>query len=83
MHYIAPIPIMLGIVGAIFGLFWLVAAGSDDDGGPQTHLFFLFGMWYIALRVLRAAARDPMSVVPGFGMLIASAAMIWLGIAML
>jgi hypothetical protein len=46
MHYIAPIPIIIGIVGVIFGLLWLVAAGSGENGGPDHSLFFLFGVWY-------------------------------------
>jgi hypothetical protein len=83
MHYIAPIPIIFGVVGAIVGLLWLVAAGSDEDGGPDTGLFFLFGMWYIVLRVLKALSSEPMSVLPAFGILIGSAALIWLGIVML
>src|SRR5688572_3221568 len=54
MHLLAPIPIIFGVVGVIFGFLWLVAAGSDEDGGPETGLFFLFGMWYIAMRVMKA-----------------------------
>jgi hypothetical protein len=83
MHHIAPIPIICGVVGAIVGILWLIAAGSDDDGGPETGLFFLFGMWYIALRVIKQLFREPMSVLPAFGILIASARLIWLGVAML
>ena len=83
MQYVAPIPIMLGVIGAIAGLLWLVAAGSDEDGGPDTGLFFLFGVYYIGLRVARALARDPMSVLPAFGILLASAGLIWLGVVML
>jgi hypothetical protein len=83
MHYVAPIPIIFGVVGAIVGVLWLVAAGSDEDGGPDTGLFFLFGMWYIVLRVLKALSSEPMSVLPAFGILIGSAALIWLGIVML
>jgi hypothetical protein len=83
MHYVAPIPIILGVIGAIVGLLWLVAAGSDNDGGPDTSLFFLFGMWYLAMRVLKALFSEPMSVLPAFGILLGSAALIWLGIVML
>jgi hypothetical protein len=83
MHYIAPIPIMFGVIGAIFGLMWLVAAGSDKDGGPETSLFFLFGSWYLAIRVLKALADDPMSVLPAFGILIISAGLIWVGVVMI
>ena len=83
MHYIAPIPIILGVGGAIVGLLWLVAAGADEDGGPEKGLFFLFGMLYIGMRVARALFRDPMSVLPAFGILLGSAALIWLGIVML
>jgi hypothetical protein len=83
MHYIAPIPIIFGVIGAIVGLLWLVAAGSDEDGGPEQGLFFLFGMWYIWMRVMRQLAREPMSVLPAFGILLASTALIWVGIIML
>ncbi len=83
MHYIAPIPIIFGVVGAIVGILWLVAAGSDKDGGPDTGLFFLFGMWYIVIRVLKALSSEPMSVLPAFGILLGSAALIWVGIVML
>ena len=83
MHYVAPIPIIVGIVGAVAGLLWLVAAGSEEDGGPDTNLFFLFGSWYIGMRVMRALANDPMSVLPAFGILLLSGGLIWLGIVML
>jgi len=83
MHYIAPIFIICGGIGAIAGLLWLVAAGSDNDGGPDTGLFFLFGVWYIGVRVLKALISEPMSVLPAFGILLVSAAMIWLGVVML
>ena len=83
MHYIAPIPIIFGVFGVVAGLLWLVAAGSDKDGGPETSLFFLFGMWYIAMRVLKALSNEPMSVLPAFGILLGSAALIWLGVVML
>ena len=83
MHYIAPFPIICGVIGALIGLLWLVAAGSDKDGGPETGLFFLFGIWYLILRVLKALFDDPMSVLPAFGILIGSGGLIWMGIAML
>jgi hypothetical protein len=83
MHYIAPIPIIIGVVGVIVGLLWLVAAGSDEDGGPDKSLFFLFGAWYIGMRVMKELARDPMSVLPAFGILLGSAALFWLGVIML
>jgi hypothetical protein len=83
MHYVAPIPIMLGVVGAIVGILWLVAAGSDKDGGPEVGLFYLFGMWYIVIRVFKALSDEPMSVLPAFGILIVSVALIWVGIVML
>jgi hypothetical protein len=83
MHYIAPIPIIFGVMGGIVGLLWLVAAGSDDDGGPEKSLFFLFGMWYLGLRVMKALFSDPMSVLPAFGILLGSALLIWIGIVML
>ena len=57
MHYIAPIPIIIGVVGVVAGLLWLVAAGSDEDGGPDSGLFFLFGATYIGMRVLRATGQ--------------------------
>jgi hypothetical protein len=77
MHYIAPIPIIFGVIGAVFGLLWLVGAGSEDDGGPEQSLFFLFGMWYISLRIMKALFREPMSVLPGFGILVGGALLIW------
>ena len=83
MHYIAPIPIILGVVAAIAGLVWLVSVGSEDDGGPDSKMFFLFGGLYIGMRVLKALVSDPMSVLPAFGILILSAALIWVGIIML
>lgn len=83
MHYLAPFPIIIGVVGAILGLMWLAAAGSDEDGGPDTNLFMVFGSWYIAMRVLKALFRDPMSVLPAFGILIGSAVLIGLGVLML
>jgi hypothetical protein len=83
MHHVAPIPIIIGVVGVVVGLLWLVAAGSDEDGGPETSLFFLFGAWYIGMRVLKALFREPMSVLPAFGILLGSAGLIWLGIIML
>lgn len=83
MRPIAPIPIICGVAGVIVGLLWLVAAGSDEDGGPAPGLFFLFGWLYIGIRVLKQLSRDPMSVLPAFGILLGGAALIWLGIIML
>jgi hypothetical protein len=83
MHYIAPFPIIIGAVCVILGLLWLVAAGSEDDGGPSTGLFYVFGMLYISLRVMKQLMSEPMSVLPAFGILIGGAALIWLGIIML
>ena len=83
MHYLAPIPIIIGVVAAVAGVLWLVAAGSDEDGGPNSGLFFLFGAMYIATRVLKQLGRDPMSVLPAFGLLLAGAALIWLGVVIL
>ncbi len=83
MHYLAPFPIIIGVVGAVVGILWLVAAGSEEDGGPSAGLFFVFGTWYLALRVLKAFINEPMSVLPAFGVLLGSAGLIWLGIAML
>jgi hypothetical protein len=83
MHYVAPIPIIIGVVGVAAGLLWLVAAGSDEDGGPDSGLFFLFGATYIGMRVLKQLASDPMSVLPAFAILLGGAALIWLGILML
>jgi len=83
MHYVAPVPIIVGVIGVIAGLLWLIAAGSEEDGGPDTGLFFLFGFWYIGTRVLKALVTEPMSVLPAFGILLISAGLIWLGIVML
>jgi hypothetical protein len=83
MHYIAPIPIIIGIGGVVAGLLWLFAAGSDEDGGPSTGLFYLFGAMYIGVRVFKQLVRDPMSVLPAFGALLAGTALIWLGVIML
>jgi hypothetical protein len=44
MHYIVAIPIIIGVASVILGLLWLVAAGSEEDGGPSTGLFWVFGM---------------------------------------
>jgi hypothetical protein len=82
MHYLAPFPIIFGVVGLIVGFLWLVAAGSEDDGGPDTGLFFVFGTWYLGARVIKALRNDPMSVLPAFGILIGSGGLIWLGTAM-
>ncbi len=83
MHYLAPIPIIVGGGGAIFGLLWLVGLGAEDDGGPSPTLFSIFGMSYIGWRVCKALRDDPSSVLPAIGILIGSAGLIWLGIAML
>jgi hypothetical protein len=83
MHYLAPFPILIGIGGVIVGLLWLVAAGSDDDGGPEPGLFYIFGMLYIGMRVMRQLFSEPMSVLPAFGILLAGGALIWVGIWML
>jgi hypothetical protein len=83
MHYLAPFPIIFGVIGMIVGLLWLVAAGSDKDGGPETHLVFLFDWWYVGVRVIKALAEAPSSVLPAFGILLGSAALIGLGIVML
>jgi hypothetical protein len=83
MHYLAPLPIMLGVVGVIVGFMWLVAAGSEEDGGPDTTFFFLFGSWYLMLRVMKALMNDPMSVLPAIGILIGSGGLIWLGVKMI
>jgi hypothetical protein len=83
MHFIAPFPIIMGVMGIIIGGLWLIAAGSEEDGGPNTGLFYLFGWWYITMRIIKAMARDPMSVLPAFGILIGSVLLIFLGVAML
>lgn len=83
MHYIAPFPIIIGIGGVIVGFLWLVAAGSDEDGGPETGLFYIFGMWYIGMRVMRQLFSEPMSVLPAFGILFGGGALIWIGVLML
>jgi hypothetical protein len=48
MHYIAPFPIIIGVAVAIVGLLWLIAAGSDEDGGlkelvPGVFIFLAAG----------------------------------------
>lgn len=83
MAYVAPIPIILGVIAVIAGLLWLVAAGSDEDGGPSLGLFYVFGSWYIGIRMLKELFRNPMSVLPGFGLIVGGAALMWLGIVML
>jgi hypothetical protein len=83
MHYLAPFPIIFGALGIIVALMWLAAAGSDEDGGPDTSMLMVFGRVYIAIRVLKALIREPMSVLPAFGILLGSIALIWLGIVML
>ena len=83
MHYVAPIPIIVGVIGAVAGLLWLIAAGSDEDGGPDTGVFYLFGFRYVGMRVLKALIDEPMSVLPAFGILLVSGGLIWLGIVML
>jgi hypothetical protein len=83
MHYIAPIPIIFGVVGAIVGLLWLVTAGSEQDGGPEPNMTFVFGRIYLMFRALKALATDPKSVLPALGILLVSAGLIWLGIIML
>jgi len=82
MHYLAPLPIIIGVIVAIVGLLWLVAAGSENDGGPEPGLFFIFGIWYLVLRVVKALLSDPMSILPAFGILLGSAGLIWLGVVM-
>ena len=44
---------MFGVLGGIVGFLWLVAAGSENDGGPDSGLFYVFGIWYIGVRVLK------------------------------
>lgn len=83
MHYLAPFPIIIGVVGVIVGLLWLVAAGSENDGGPSTGLYYAFGMLYIGIRVMKQLMSEPMSVLPAFGFVIGGAALIWLGVVML
>ncbi len=82
MHALAPLPIILGVVGVVVGLLWLIGAGSEEDGGPSPGLFFLFGMWYIGLRVMRVLMDEPMRVLPGFGFLFGGVGLIWLGTLM-
>ena len=42
-----------------------------------------FGWWYVGLRVLKLLVTDPMSILPAIGILLASAALIWLGVVTL
>ena len=75
--------IIVGLAGALLGLFWLIAVGSEDGDGPRPGLFYVFGSWYLALRVVKALHNDPMSVLPAFGILAGGAGLIWLGVVML
>ena len=83
LHFLAPFPIIFGVIGIIAGLVWLIATGSDEDGGPSVGLFYIFGSWYIGMRVVKALFRDPMSVLPAFGLVGGGASLIWLGVFML
>lgn len=83
MHYLAPIPIIFGIIGVFVGLMWLVAAGTEEYGEPETGFLFALGRIYIIWRVSRQLFTDPMSVLPAFGILLVSAGLIWLGVVML
>ena len=83
MHYLAPFPIIIGACGVIMGFLWLVSAGSEDDRGPGTGLFYVFGLMYLGIRVMKQLAREPMSVLPGIGILLGGAALIWVGVLML
>ena len=82
MHYLAPFPIIIGVAGVLVGFIWLVAAGSDKDGGPSTGLFFAFGMLYIWLRVFKQLMSEPMEVLPAFGFIVGGGLLIWLGVVM-
>jgi hypothetical protein len=75
--------IIVGAFGVIAGLLWLVAAGSEEDGGPSTGLFYVFGAVYLLHRVLKQLAREPMNVLPALGILAGGAGLIWLGVVML
>lgn len=44
MHYLAPLPIVIGAIGVLAGLLWLIAAGSENDGGAEPGLSFIFGV---------------------------------------
>ena len=46
-------------------------------------MFLIFGFWYIGMRVMKELFREPKNVLPAFGILIGSGALIWLGIIML
>jgi hypothetical protein len=83
LHAIAPMVIIVGACGVLLGLFWLAAAGAEEDGGPEPGLFYIFGFYYLALRVFRVLLDDPMSVLPGLGILLGGAGLIWLGVVML
>ena len=80
MHYLAPLPIIIGVVGVIAGLLWLIAAGTDEDGGPNASTG---GILHLGVVLLNALLRDPMSVLYAFGFLAVGAALIGLGIVML
>lgn len=79
MQYIAPIPIIFGVAALILGLFWIVGAGSEEDGPPDMSFTIIFGWYYLGMRILRTLFREPLSILPGFGFLILGAGLIWLG----
>lgn len=82
MHAFAPILIIAGVMAVALGLFWIVAANAEEDGGPDLAWTFLFGWYHLGVRILRALLTEPMSVLPGFGFLAAGVGLIWLGVRM-
>lgn len=83
MHALAPLVIIFGGISTIVGFFWIIAAENDRDDGPDVYMAWIFGFYYLGLRVLRQLIEDPLSVVPGFGFLAVGGLLIWVGVLML
>ena len=65
-HHLAPLPILLGVLLFIVGLFWIVGADleeNDRDGFAFGGMFFSF---------TRAIVQNPAACAPGVGFLVAA-----------